>query len=86
MMFARDELINITGAEVLKHADSGVKSYSVSTDTRTIKSGEIYLPLKGETFDGENFIDNALESGADAYFTSKNIINDKANFIIDDIF
>lgn len=82
MMFARDELINITGAEVLKHADSGVKSYSVSTDTRTIKSGEIYLPLKGETFDGENFIDNALESGADAYFTSKNIINDKANFIL----
>lgn len=82
MMFSRDELINITGAEVLKRTNNGVKSYSVSTDTRTIKSGEIYLPLKGETFDGENFINNALESGADAYFTSKNIVNDKANFIL----
>ena len=28
----------------------------ISTDTRTIKEGDFYLPLKGASFDGENFI------------------------------
>lgn len=68
-MFNKEELINVTGAEVL--FDSGEDlNLSVSTDTRTIKENNIYLPLKGESFDGENFIGKALDSGAKAYFTS----------------
>lgn len=40
---------------------------NISTDTRTIKKGDFYLPLKGEKFDGEKFIAQAVESGAVAY-------------------
>lgn len=40
---------------------------NISTDTRTIKKGDFYLPLKGERFDGEKFIDKAVEAGAIAY-------------------
>lgn len=36
----------------------------LSTDTRTIKGGELFLALKGPTFDGHNFIKVALEKGA----------------------
>lgn len=43
----------------------------ISTDTRTIKSGDLYLPLKGASFDGEDFCDKALKSGAVGCFCTK---------------
>lgn len=82
MMFSRDELIKITGAKVLKDEISSDMNFTVSTDTRTICSSDIYLPLKGETFDGENFIDKALLSGANAYFTTKNNVYDGAKLVL----
>ncbi len=36
----------------------------VSTDTRTIKEGELFWALKGERFDGNLFVSQALEKGA----------------------
>ena len=83
MMFSRDELIEITGAIVLKDEVSPEKAFAISTDTRTIKNTDIYLPLKGASFDGENFIDKALESGALAYFTTKeNIFENAMNYFM----
>lgn len=38
------------------------------TDSREIKPGDWFLPLKGETYDGHDFIDKALENGAAGYF------------------
>lgn len=49
-----------------KHNLDGM--FEISTDTRTIKKGDIYLPLKGENFDGEKFCQDALEKGASACF------------------
>ena len=40
------------------------QSSGVSTDTRTIKGGEIFFGLKGETFDGSRYAAAALEKGA----------------------
>lgn len=36
----------------------------VSTDTRSIKPGELFIALIGENFDGHNFIETALQKGA----------------------
>ena len=36
----------------------------VSTDTRTIKPGDLFIALKGESFDGNLFIRDALNAGA----------------------
>ena len=80
-MFNKEELIEAAGAKILK--DSVIeKDYSISTDTRTITSNDIYLPLKGESFDGEKFIENALDKGAIAYFTSKNKVYDSADLVL----
>lgn len=68
-MFKFDEILKATGAKLIGSKIEG--DFTISTDTRTIKKGEIYLPLKGESFDGENFIDKALESGAVASFCTK---------------
>ncbi len=57
------ELIEATGAKVLKQCDLE-QEVRISTDTRTIQAGDFYLPLKGASFDGEKFIEQAVEKGA----------------------
>ncbi len=41
-----------------------LKYPSVSTDSRSIKQGDIFFALKGENFDGNKFVFKALELGA----------------------
>ena len=81
-MFNKEELIKATGAEVLKDSCQEDNTFTISTDTRTIKKNNIYLPLKGETFDGENFIQNAIEAGALAYFTTQNEFINNAQLVL----
>ncbi|MBQ9244664.1 UDP-N-acetylmuramoyl-tripeptide--D-alanyl-D-alanine ligase [bacterium] len=77
-----NEIIKATSAEILK-SNTKNNDYEFSTDTRSIKQGEIYIPLKGESFDGENFIEIALKSGASGYFTSdKNKFFDNSQIIL----
>lgn len=65
------ELIEAADAAVLSNiADLDIET-EISTDTRTIKKGDFYLPLKGASFDGENFISQALEKGAIGAFCTK---------------
>ena len=40
------------------------QSSGVSTDTRTIRGGELFFGLKGENFDGSKYAASALEKGA----------------------
>ncbi len=64
------ELIEATGAKVFGNYDKDL-DVRISTDTRTIKSGDLYLPLKGVSFDGEKFIEQAINKGAiGAFYTS----------------
>ncbi len=44
---------------------------SISTDTRTIKPGDIFLALNGETFDGANYVHEAIKKGAACIITEK---------------
>jgi UDP-N-acetylmuramoyl-tripeptide--D-alanyl-D-alanine ligase len=37
---------------------------SVQTDTRKLKAGDIFFALKGENFNGNSFVEKALEAGA----------------------
>ena len=48
---------------------------NVSTDTRNIKPGDLFIPIVGENFDGHNFINDAFEKGAIACLSQKNIDN-----------
>lgn len=66
-MFSFDELVNATGGTVVnrKGAIGGTIFISgVSTDTRTIEEGNIYIALKGENFDGHSYTDQAVAKGA----------------------
>lgn len=71
MQFTYDELKNITHASAIIENLKQGSNYSISTDTRSIKKGDVYLPLRGESFDGELFIEEAISKGAVGYFTTK---------------
>lgn len=79
-MFNTDEIINATKAKVIKK-ETDLKDLVISTDTRTIEEGQIYLPLKGENFDGEDFITQALEKGAAGYFTTREVVYGAAKIV-----
>lgn len=40
-----------------------------STDTRSLKKGDFYIPVKGEKFDGHEFIKEAVMAGASGFIT-----------------
>lgn len=82
MKFNLEEILIATGATLIKNNATDETFFTPSTDTRSIKKGEIYLPLKGENFDGEKFIDKALEAGAIGYFTTGEDIYQNAKLIL----
>ncbi len=52
------------GDGILIQGDTSLQLGDFSKDTRTIKEGDIYVGLKGESFDGNKFYLDALEKGA----------------------
>ena len=38
--------------------------WRVSTDSRTLRDGDLFVPLRGDNFDGHKFIEQAAERGA----------------------
>ncbi len=54
---------------------------SVSTDTRTMEAGCLFIPLAGQNFDGHDFIPRAAEKGAAAFFSEKTDIGGGLPFV-----
>lgn len=51
--------------------DLDLKLTQVSTDSRRLEPGCLFIPLEGERFDGHSFINAALEGGAAGCFTAR---------------
>ncbi|WP_027410267.1 UDP-N-acetylmuramoyl-tripeptide--D-alanyl-D-alanine ligase [Anoxybacteroides tepidamans] len=51
----------------------------VSTDTRTIQPGNLYIPLKGANFNGHAFVADAFAKGASAALWAENEANPPEN-------
>ena len=65
------QLVEIIAAEPLNLLPqvASLPIVGLTTDTRTIKQGEVFLALRGEKFDGHNFVKTAVEKGARAIIT-----------------
>lgn len=57
---------------------------SVSTDTRAIESGALFIALVGERFDAHDFVSQAVESGAGALLVSKPVESNVPQLIVAD--
>ena len=63
------ELCAAVGGTLLQ--ESGAVVTEVSTDSRSIPAGALFVPLVGERFDGHDYLDAALESGAAGCLTAR---------------
>ncbi|MBQ9647044.1 MAG: UDP-N-acetylmuramoyl-tripeptide--D-alanyl-D-alanine ligase, partial [Oscillospiraceae bacterium] len=56
------ELVSAVHGELLQ---SGASAFdAVSTDSRSMSAGALFIPIAGEKFDGHDYIDKALAAGA----------------------
>lgn len=53
-MFSVAELVTVTNGKLIGPDTGSV--YDISTDSRTIAAGQLFVPLQGETFDGHDYI------------------------------
>lgn len=57
------QIANLAGAK-LESGDGSVSVEKISTDSRTLKQGELFVALRGENFDGHRFVEEAIKSEA----------------------
>lgn len=80
---------NRESIEKIKELYSHYLKYpSISTDSRNIKPGDIFFALKGENFDGNEFVFKALELGAslvvcdnEEIIQRNNLLNERNNLL-----
>ncbi len=70
--------VNLT-AELL-----ATKAVGLSTDTRTLQPGQIFLALRGENFDGHRFVTSALAQGAIAAITDHPLAEGQPQLVVPD--
>jgi len=63
LLWNADILAEASGGVIL-HKGSTPFFTSISTDSRTIEEGEVFVALRGENFDGHDYLKTAVESGA----------------------
>lgn len=65
-----DDILKATGGELLS-GSRDVQINDITTDSRKIEEGVMFIPLIGEKFDGHEFIQAAFDMGASAVITQK---------------
>ena len=70
-----NELIKIVNGISIINSDEIIND--IKTDTRKIKQGDIFIALKGNNYDGHNYIEEAIKKGSIACIVEEDIENDK---------
>ncbi|KAB2978377.1 MULTISPECIES: UDP-N-acetylmuramoyl-tripeptide--D-alanyl-D-alanine ligase [unclassified Wolbachia] len=65
-----NNIIDATGGRDVNGCN-WIHSSNISTDTRSIKKGDLFIALKGKNFDGHNFLHEAFLKGAVAAIVSE---------------
>ncbi|MGA1843261.1 MAG: UDP-N-acetylmuramoyl-tripeptide--D-alanyl-D-alanine ligase [bacterium] len=74
MKLTPDQVARTIGGEWLAHPDAKCARTAIreiSIDSRTVCAGDLFWAIKGERFDGNDFVDAAIEQGAVAAVVSR---------------
>ncbi|MGE6632100.1 UDP-N-acetylmuramoyl-tripeptide--D-alanyl-D-alanine ligase [Bacillus sp. NPDC077027] len=69
------QVAKMAGGELTNPAFGEKDIHGVTTDTRKVSEGALFIPLIGEHFNGHVFVEKALESGATAVLWNKQEAN-----------
>lgn len=73
MKLSSNDLLTVDHVEQVGfHPRSGISLTGVSTDSRTTKPGDLFIALRGENFNGHNFVSKAVEMGARVVLVENN--------------
>lgn len=76
------EIAGAVSGKILS-GDAEYKIESISTDSRTAEKSTLYIPIKGERFDGHDFIDGLCEAVGCGYLCSNGALNTNAEFAVE---
>jgi len=65
-----EDVLAATGGRLLRGGPAAV-FHGITTDSRTMVPGNLFIPLVGETFDGHDFIGEALSAGVSGVLVQK---------------
>jgi len=77
-------LSDLAAAFSLRISGSDAEIVGVSTDTRTVQPGNLFVALKGERVDGHAFVAAARERGATAALVSRHVAVDLPQLVVAD--
>lgn len=82
-------MITVSLDWIAKHANGEIHGQcpaitGVSTDTRTLGEGDLFIALVGPNFDGHKFIDTAQKAGASALVVSQPVDTDLPYVLVED--
>ncbi|OOR89593.1 UDP-N-acetylmuramoyl-tripeptide--D-alanyl-D-alanine ligase [Moraxella caviae] len=63
---------------------STLSTTKITTDTRKIEQGDVFLAIKGDNFDAHDFVENAKQSGAAAIIVERAVAVDLPQLIVAD--
>ena len=66
------DIVKITNGKILC-GDEKIPCNHFVRDSREVKEGDVYIALKGERFDGNNFCQSAIDNGAKVCIVSKDV-------------
>lgn len=66
-----EEIAKAISGEIM--GDKEIKIDNISIDSRNIKQGDLFIAIKGENFDGHNFVIDAFNKGASVAIVSEDI-------------
>ena len=75
------ELANIVGGQL--HGSDGL-FLGISTDTRTLQAGELFIALRGPNFNGDDFVTAAHKQGAAGCLVGSLVAGDAPQVVVDD--
>ena len=79
-----EDICRAVGGTLLQ---TGAPITGVSTDSRSVGEGDLFIPLVGERFDGHAYVDMALSKGAAGCLCAKapeNLQSGKAYILVED--
>lgn len=65
-------IAEITGGHLMQNGAS-VELQGFSTDSRMLQPGELFIPLRGDNFDGHDYMNQAIQNGAAACLSEEMI-------------
>ena len=78
-MFTNEEILKVTSAKSFEMAE---RVTGVSTDSRNILKGDLFIALRGDNFDGHKFAFKAVEKGAAAILSDHKIDANIPQYIV----